>query len=178
MARIVREAESSVGVFYSRFRNKQALLEFLAERYLAELQGEVAGFAAAREERRTRWIVGEVRAAVGLLVGFHRARVGWGRALVREAWTRPGGAVAIQLASMSTMPPGLVRGISAALDGHALERVEEGYSVVLSVTRERVLFAGGDRSSDNALGEDPLIESLTRLWLALMRDRPQMVSNL
>jgi AcrR family transcriptional regulator len=166
VARLARRAGSSVGAFYGRFADKQALLEQLAEVYSEEAQAAVKAFgegAAAGDG-----LAGEVRAVVDFVVRFHRERAGLVRALLLEARLRPKGRVAERVRRMKALPPTLERRILAhrSAIGHPepARAVAEGFFVVVSAVRERVVFGA------EGYGEaDPgFAEVLASAWLAIL----------
>ncbi|MFQ5511410.1 MAG: TetR/AcrR family transcriptional regulator [Candidatus Krumholzibacteriia bacterium] len=84
VAEIARRSKSSVGAFYARFEDKDALLEQLdglcAEELAAAGRGDVVGLGAGAADLEER-----IEAAVGFYVGLYRRRAGVIRALrVRE----------------------------------------------------------------------------------------------
>lgn len=86
IADIVKEAGTSVGVFYSRFENKDALLEFLEEQVYAEV-GEV--IANNLEGQTTESPEELVRKLVELTVLVHKKFSGISREIVQMAWGDP-----------------------------------------------------------------------------------------
>jgi len=86
---VVRRAGSSVGVFYARFADKEALLRCLHERFCAEaLRAFDAAFAPERWEGASAAAI--VRAAVAGLLAVERGRSGLVRAFVMAAGSDPG----------------------------------------------------------------------------------------
>ena len=84
VADIVRRAGSSVGAFYARFRDKDALLNTLFERFVAEAQATSEGMADL-----DRWsefsVSGAVKAIIGFRVRVYGDRVGLLRAVLLRA---------------------------------------------------------------------------------------------
>jgi AcrR family transcriptional regulator len=83
---IVKAAETSVGVFYSRFANKQALLEFLEEKVYEEAQ-EMLAKELAKEPPTSP--AEAVRRVVDLALKLHRKYSGISREIVHNAWGDP-----------------------------------------------------------------------------------------
>jgi AcrR family transcriptional regulator len=83
---IVKGAETSVGVFYSRFSNKQALLEFLEEKVYEEAQEMLAKEMAKDVPTSPRDAVQRV---VDLALKLHRKYSGISREIVHNAWGDP-----------------------------------------------------------------------------------------
>jgi len=88
VAEIVDEARSSVGAFYTRFADKETLLDALDERYME------ASLRAVEETLDEAALEGHdleevVQAIVAAVVQFHRAKPGLIRALVMRARSQP-----------------------------------------------------------------------------------------
>jgi AcrR family transcriptional regulator len=181
VAGLARRARSSVGAFYGRFADKQALLEQLAEVYAGEAHAAVQAFAGARAQGAGD-LEGELEAVVDFAIHFHRERAGVVRALLLEARARPGGRVAERVRRMKALPPTLERRILAhrAAIAHPDPEwaVAEGFFVVLAAVRERVIF-GGEwgaemRKAAKERGPGPgdeagFAELLTTAWMAILR---------
>ncbi len=171
VARIARHARSSVGVFYSRFGDKRALLEHLAEVYAQEAQVAVQEFVRSRSGGDPRsgrsGLELEVRALVTFVERFHRERAGMLRALLQEARARPEGPTATRMRGLKALPPSLARLLLSDRDriGHRdpAAAVAQGFFLTVSAVRERVLFGEGE-----LLGEGQLAELLTAAWMALL----------
>jgi AcrR family transcriptional regulator len=180
VARIARRARSSVGAFYGRFPDKQALLLHLAEVYAEEARQAMQGIGRRRGDERgeadgTRGarLAAEVRSVVGFVVGFHRERAGLVRALLLEARARPAGRVAESVRRMKGLPTTLERRIleHRAAIGHPepARAVAEGFFVVLSAVRERVVFGVSATAEGGLAGDGDLVELLSACWLAVLR---------
>ena len=84
VADIVRRAGSSVGAFYARFRDKDALLNTLFERFVAEAQATSEGMADLDRWREFS-VSGAVEAIIGFRVRVYGDRVGLLRAVLLRA---------------------------------------------------------------------------------------------
>jgi AcrR family transcriptional regulator len=168
VAAIARRARSSVGAFYGRFPDKEALLLHLAEVYAEEARGAMQALG-----EREAGLAEEVRGVVGFVVGFHRERAGLVRALLLEARGRPRGRVAERVRRMKGLPTTLERRILAhrAAIGHPdpARAVAEGFFVVLSAVRERVVFGVSAAHKGPGEGDEGLVELLCACWLAVLR---------
>ncbi len=98
---IVREARSSVGVFYSRFRDKEALLDHLDELYAAEVIESIEAISERRDLKAAS-LADFALQLVRLLLDFHRERRGMIRALILQARIRRGGRFAERTRRMNT----------------------------------------------------------------------------
>lgn len=88
VSEIVRRARSSVGVFYARFADREALLRCLHERFCEQAtRGFESAFASERWERAPAAQI--VRAAVTGLVAAEQARPALVRAFVQAAGRDP-----------------------------------------------------------------------------------------
>lgn len=171
VADIMQRVRASVGVFYTRFADKDALLVALEQRHLEEL--------AATGERTLdpgAW-AGEslesfVRALVSFAVRFHRRRRGLLRALVLRSHAGAGRRYAGAESRHNTTLARFVDIVAAKRSevGHADARLAGGvaYLMMLGVLREKILFgdgvAGAVRCSDRRLTEE-----LTKALLAYLQ---------
>lgn len=165
VARVVERAGSSVGVFYARFRDKQGLLEHLAQVYAEEAAGALGEFAGGG--RALGSVEQEVRSVVALVVRFHRERAGWVRALLLEARGRPVGGVARRMRGMRDVPPALVRRVAEAAGRPVGGNVSRGFRAVLALVREEVVFGEG-RGEGNGEGDEELVELASAAWLGVL----------
>jgi AcrR family transcriptional regulator len=169
VAEIARRAGFSVGAFYSRFRDKEALLHCLQGRLFDEA---VATADATLDPGRWRGagLVDVACELVAFLVEIHRERAGILREVVVRAPTD---------ARIDARKEALLKHISDRLQPLLLERVDEirhpdpdaaarfAFRVVLGVLKEAILFAGpaahGIPRSDASLSEE-----LSRVFLAYL----------
>ena len=179
VAEIVARARSSVGSFYARFADKEALLDLLDERYtesVVELTGEMA--ARVREEEPT---LGEyVRTLARELVRFHRRSPGLIRALVLRArmYREPAyeeRTRRMNAAARQVFEP-LVERV-AALDSRegpraaTLERCFFAFTFMFSALRDRILFPESV-VAPTALDDDQLAAELAAATLAYLDAPP------
>lgn len=169
VAEVARRAGSSVGAFYTRFPNKQALLHALYDRYLEQA---IATTDDALDPRR--WsgagIPEILREVVRFLVEIFREQ----RGLIR-AFTIAGHAEAEFLARRDR----LEHYVSTRLSELLLARADEighpaprrachfGLTMVFATLDDVMLFAE-TRSSDLVLEDEPLAEELLRMFLAYL----------
>lgn len=85
---VVKRAGSSVGSFYARFEDKEALLDYLDELYARQMIALVNELAEELEAEPAGSLRATARAVLGRLVPFHRSRRGLIRALVLRARER------------------------------------------------------------------------------------------
>lgn len=169
VAEIARLAGSSVGAFYSRFRDKDGLLYALYERYF-----EQATATADAALDPVRWdgvpIPGILRAVVRFLVEIYRERRGLIRAFVVRNHSD---------AEFRARQERLSHYVNARLSELLLERRAEithaapvraaafGLTMTVSTIESAVLF-GEMRSSALAMTDDDLSSELTRAYLAYL----------
>jgi AcrR family transcriptional regulator len=169
LAEIVRRADSSVGAFYTRFRDKEGLLYALYERYL-----EQAVATADEALDPTRWqrtpVPELLGAVVRFLVTIYREQGGLIRAFVLRNHTD---------AEFRARQARLSHYVARKLGAVLLDRRDEithpdperavafGLSMVFSTIEDNVLF-GETRSSALALRDDDIAAELTRAYLAYL----------
>jgi AcrR family transcriptional regulator len=180
VAELVRRADSSVGSFYTRFRDKDGLLYALYERYheqasaTADLALDPARWEGAAIPEIlgavTRFLVSVYREREGLIRAFvlrnhadaeFRARQERLSHYVNEKLSR---LLVARAAEMSHPNPSLAARFGLAMIASAIENI--------------VLF-GELRSSDLTLSDDALATELTRAFLAYLgvAGRPEAASR-
>jgi len=170
VAELVKEAHSSVGAFYSRFRDKDALLRVLQ----AELNRE--GFATAAQ---TFAKVGDtpipldvlVRAFVQLAVAAYRDQHGLRRALLVEMARDKGLRDRAAELSAETCA-GLTKLLATRFPSVPASRVElavdMAHRMVYGVLDQKLLF-DLESPTARALADDTLVAELTTALLAYLR---------
>jgi AcrR family transcriptional regulator len=166
---IVRRAGSSVGGFYARFRDKDALLRALEERFFLELYARLDAISSPE-----RWqgasLAEIVRPSVEELVRTFRERA----ALIRCFLVRAGG-------DAGTFEDGLRfrRDVAArfvALAGPRRDEirhpepelaVELGVQLAFGLMQQAVIL-GEVRAGGRVLGDADLVEEITRNFLAYL----------
>jgi AcrR family transcriptional regulator len=169
IAEIVRRAESSVGAFYTRFRDKEGLLYALYERYL-----EQAVATADDALEPSRWEGADVRELLGAVVRFlvtiYREQGGLIRAFVMRNHSDPEFRARQERLSHYVSDK-----LAAVLLAHRDEirhpdpdrAVTFGLSMVFATIEGQVLF-GETRSRALALRDDDLAAELARAYLAYL----------
>jgi AcrR family transcriptional regulator len=168
IAEIVRRAGSSVGAFYTRFRDKDGLVHALYERYY-----EQAVATADEALAPARWQgagVAEILAAViRFLVSIYRDQNGLIRAFVVRNHTNP---------EFQARQERLSHHVNERLSALLLARVGEirhpeprraasfGLTLVFSTLESSMLF--GEMRSSLSLSDDALAVELTRAYLAYL----------
>lgn len=170
---IVERAGSSVGAFYARFADKEALLEALA----ASVAGETAE-EALRLEKSKNWRLVPLEAVVaefvGVLVRQHRAHRGTLRALIGRCVAGGGSAAS----AGAVLPLPLVellrdrRGEISHPDPDVAARL--GLAMAVSAVRERVLFPEISPCSPSAapVTDAVFVEELSRAVIGFLGVRP------
>jgi AcrR family transcriptional regulator len=166
---VVRRAGSSVGAFYARFPDKDALLYALYERYLEQATA-TADDALDPERWRGRTVPEVLAAVVRFLVAIYRAQGGLIRAFVLRNHTDP---------EFRARQERLSHHVSRRLSALLLDRREEiahpdperaaafGLTMTFATIEGAVLF-GETRSRALALSDDDLAAELTRAYLAYL----------
>ena len=169
VAEVARRAGSSVGAFYARFQDKDALLHALYERYQQEA---IATTDAALEP--ARWadarIAEILETVVRFLVSLYREQVGLIRAFVVRAHIDP---------DFHARREHMLSYVNERLSALLLARRDEiahpdpekaaafGLTLVFA-TLDNVMLFGELRSGALALGDDELALELTRTYLAYL----------
>src|SRR5262245_4141200 len=171
VAEIARLARSSVGAFYARFRDKEALVRYLNDQLFEQGRAQWQAFLA-RERWQGRSAAEIVRAVVQLLVRKRRKHRGLLRAISLYARSRPQPRFAEQAAAAN-------RDVHRLLRELLLERRQEiahpdperaisfGLMLVDGATREAILFGEADllpgKPSDAVLARE-----LAAVWLGYL----------
>jgi AcrR family transcriptional regulator len=169
VAEVARRAGSSVGAFYTRFKDKEGLLHALYDRYY-----EQAIATADDALEPARWdgagIPEIVDSVVAFLVAIYREQRGLIRAFVARGHTDP---------EFSARRTHLSHHVSERLSKLLLERRDEishpdpiraaafGLTLVFSTLDSTMLF-GEMRARDLAIDDDDLATELTRAYLAYL----------
>ena len=173
VSEIVRRAGSSVGAFYSRFGDKDALLHALYERYLE--QAVATADAALDPERWARTgVAAIVSSVVSFLVQIYREQEGLIRAFVLRNRTDP---------AFRARRDRLSHYVSDGLAALLAARTDEishpdparagafGMTLVFSTLDSTMLF-GEMRSGMRALSDDELAIELSRAFIAYLGVAP------
>jgi len=170
VAEMARRSGCSVGAFYARFCDKQALLHALHERFLARAAAQLdAHLAPERAERLAlpALLYGVVRA----LVEIHRRERGLVRALAVEAWRdAPFQTLRDALALHVGRRLGeVMRARAAEIGHHHPERaVAFGLVVVLGSIENALLFDRLRTAAGLTPSDDDLAAELSRLFRAYL----------
>ena len=174
IADLVSKARSSIGAFYTRFSDKEALLDAL---YVRHQQQAVGTFEELFEPKGWTGVpLPKVVAEwIRFAVDFHRARRGLLRTLVLRSYAKPDPAYGDvgKRARLSVARAGDFIAHRKAEIGHPDPRLAGslGLVMVLGALRERILFPA---STSNAVKttETKLVSELTRAYLAYLGVQP------
>jgi AcrR family transcriptional regulator len=166
VAEIARRARSSVGAFYARFPDKEALLAYLNDRLFEQGRAQWEAFLAPQ-----RWeglgAAEIVTAVVRHIVRKRRTHRGLLRALSLYARSRPDPRFAEHAAAAN-------RDVRRMLRDRLLERRQEISQLMLvdGATREAILFGEADllpgKPSDALLARE-----LAAVWLGYLGVKPR-----
>jgi AcrR family transcriptional regulator len=171
VAEIARRARSSVGAFYARFPDKEALLEFLNERMFRAGRESWDAFLAA-DRWRGRGVREVVEAFVRHVVRKRRAHRGVLRALALYARSRPAPGFLEHATALNRHVHGRLRELllerKREIGNPAPERaIACGLLMVDSATREAILFE--EVAQVPGKPSDALLASeLSAAWLAYL----------
>lgn len=169
---IVLEAEASVGAFYARFGDKEALLEHLRGVVTSDASDEIRRVLASRDWE-TAPLETVAREIVRVLVGQHRAHTGTLRALASRklsarAKAVPGGnPVAQPLPALVDL---IKRRRAEISHPNPDVAVHLGLGMVASAVRDRILFPELSAASAtlSPVTDDVFVDELTRAFLGFL----------
>lgn len=178
VVQLAAEAGSSVGAFYTRFRDKDALLDYLDELYAVDFIELFGRFAAETTDLTN--LHAKVELLVQKLGGFYRERLGVARALVLRARLLREPAYEERTNRMNDA----LASVYEAMLFHT-EEIEHqdasravffAFSLVFFSLRERILFAETiqDRSG---VGDDDLEIELTRAAMSYLSPSSQVMQE-
>jgi AcrR family transcriptional regulator len=164
VAEVCRHADVSVGSFYERVGNKDALLEHLRRRFYADIVEAITlAFDPRRFAGRELAIVLRINAAE--MVGLHRARRGAIRATIIEARRNPEfGAHAAQLNQILMQRVGecWLAHREQLRSGRAESLVAQAFLIAVGFLRESVIWAElWPPSTHSHDDHDELVDALT-----------------
>lgn len=169
---VARRARSSVGGFYARFRDKDELIRALEERFLRQLEGELAEFVADPGWSRAN-LRDIVRRSLTRLIGVYASRQRLIAAFIVRAahdaavWgegERFRARVAEQLAALVLTRRSEIRHSDPEL------AVDLAIQLVFGLMFHKVVF-GEVRAGGRALEDDELVRELERGFLAQLGAR-------
>lgn len=170
VSQLAAAAGSSVGSFYGRFGDKQALLDLLDERYADELTTWLAQHVQEARARRLP-LAERVRQFITEGVVFHRRYRGLLRTLI--SYTRAHQAIRFteRTRQMNAQLPALLESFSecrAEITHPDPERaVFDAFSFTYTAMRERILFPESIPEPFERR-DDELVEALTHNFLAYL----------
>lgn len=171
VSEIVARARSSVGAFYARFADKNALLDHLDELYARQVIGR-AKLVARERPSSDGTLADEIRALVTFLIRLHRTQPGLLRTLIVEARRQSEGRFRERTRRMNrTIPPVMERLLARSHEiGHPEPRraVYLGLLMVFSTIREVTLFPEGLAEFVD-YDEEELVAELTSAYLRYLR---------
>lgn len=167
---IARGARASIGAFYARFRDKQALLPCLYARYDEELDARLAALERRRPagqslEQTAEWIVRE-------FLRLYRERTHLMRALALYARTHEaeiGAEVrARRRAQQMLFLTALFAHRERITHPDPERAVELGLYFAVSALRDRVLFAASTHAASTRLGDAELVRECVRMLVGYL----------
>jgi len=173
---VVSRAGSSVGSFYARFEDKEALLDYLDELYARQMIALVGEIASELEERRPESLRATVREVFARLVPYHRTRRGLIRALVLRARERREVHYDDRTRRMNDELPRLLACLLQHGEEIAHADAEKaaglGFALAFAGLRDRILFPESVRLPSRTT-DARLVEELTHLLTAYLTHPPE-----
>ena len=172
VAELVREADSSVGAFYARFADKEALLPALYDlRYDPALSDDFArGLAAVTREGTT--LRRTIRETVRQIVRLYTENRWLLRAMALHARRHPDAIDAGQRARRAALHRSVVEPFLSHREriahGDAERAVEVGIFMVAAACRDRILFRESPHASSLRIEEAELEEEMSRALFAYL----------
>jgi AcrR family transcriptional regulator len=171
VAEIARRAGASVGAFYGRFADKEALLDCFNERFFRVARASCDEFFDSAPWRAAS-LEDSVARFVSLLVCSHRRHCGVLRALALYVRGRPepqfrARADAHNQYVLERVQAHLLSRPEPVAHANPARAVELAFRFTVSAVRELVLFK--DVGGPTAPGDDELVGELTRAFLAYLR---------
>jgi AcrR family transcriptional regulator len=168
---IATRAGCSVGTFYGRFRNKDAILPCLLETHYAEMEREMDA-AFSGESWDVAPLNRRVDVVVDHLMSIAQRQPGLIRTLVLRNNQRPD---SIPSSIRAAAPRMLARIYGFLLEGrsemnHPAERtaVEIGLLMVVSAIRERLILAGATHAATLSVSDEVFADELKHALLAYL----------
>jgi AcrR family transcriptional regulator len=169
VSEIVRRAESSVGAFYARFEDKQALLHALSARFVEQAMA-TADMALTRERWEDASVSNVLQEVVRFLVSIYREKAGLIRAFVIQNHSD---------LDFRERQDRMYVYVHSRVTELLLERVDEihapdperairfGLMIVFSALESVMLF-GEHQSGALVLSDDDFATEITRVYLAYL----------
>ncbi|MBA3503665.1 MAG: TetR/AcrR family transcriptional regulator [Myxococcota bacterium] len=171
VAGLVKEAGTSVGAFYNRFRDKDALLHVL-QIQLHEEGEATAAQASALGGAVTVPFEALIRAFVSLAVGTYRAQWGLRRALLGQMMVDEqfrDRAIELAQKTCEGMTNVLVARFPKQERAKLATFVDVAHRMVYGLLDQNLLF--GDRATGRMLDDDTLTDELSAAVLAYLQHR-------
>lgn len=172
MQEIVEAAQSSVGSFYNRFRDKQALLTGLYDRYDEGLDAQIAAWRSRQREPPDDLVQAAAWVARYLIDAF-RSRRHLLRALALFVRSHPEEQSAATKDRRASQHEFL---IDALLEQRAQFRhpdpehaARAAVFAAASIARERILFSEGAHASTAHVSDTQLLRDITRMLVGFLR---------
>jgi AcrR family transcriptional regulator len=170
VSEIARRSNSSVGAFYNRFSDKDALLDCLDDRFFRRARQHWEAFFGSAQWRRGR-LERRILRLVTLLVRTNREHRPVLRSLALYLYTRPDPRYVARRAQLEDYVVGEIRKQVFARPGGIAHpnpplAVDLGLRMILSTVQDLILF--DDRSGETPPSDEDLATELTRAYLSYL----------
>ena len=170
IAEVVRRAQSSVGAFYARFPDKDALLDYLDDQYAQDVVDSGARFVEDEVSAGSD-LATLIRHLIGPFVVYHRKHRGLLRALVLRARTYRETSFDERTLRMNAVIPAMLEVLETRLDEvrhpDAKRAIFLAFTFAFSAMRDYILFPESIIDPEPCSDEE-LTDELCRLVLAYL----------
>ena len=171
VADVARKARSSIGAFYTRFANKEALLPILYERYNRSVGETLFARSGARSTGKPASLRRAVERVVEKIVGEYRSHRGVFRAMGLYTRSRPDEIRPDQRARQESVQRLYIDYVLSCRDEirhpDPPRAAELGLFAVSAACREKILF-GSPHAASVRVGDDELVREMKRLFLSYL----------
>ena len=162
---IAQRAGVSIGSLYEYFRDKDAILDSLVDRHVAEAEAELVAAIDATDTTPGTLAHG-IERLVTAIVGLHGARPGLQRRIVTFGLSRA--SIRMRIATIERR---LADRLAALLRDHPdVTAPDPGAAAWIIATGTNALVHR--HVEDQQVSDDTMIDELTRLWLRYLTETP------
>lgn len=176
---VVKKSKTSVGAFYGRFSNKDALLDALYDRYQRQMQNSLQSLTNPQhwKNNTTREMIEQI---IHFTVNIHRQQRGLLRTLVLRGYLQPDWRYQVpqERNKLSLVKVGelLASRKSEIRHPNPKQAASLGFLTVLATLREKILFSDSTASAIT-LSDQELERELVKMFCAYLGVEQSKVSK-